>query len=259
MKKKTEKNQLQSAGNKQRKYAHKIRMKNQEKATAKISEKDKRMIKCCMFDLDGTLLNTLSTITYYVNKTLQIFNILPISEDECKSFIGDGADKLIERSLKSRGEYTADFKRSVLEKYLALYDTDPFFLTKIYDGVFELVSELKNRGVICAVISNKQNTSTLLAIEHFFSGIFTAVRGGIAGLPLKPDPSSALQLLSELGVTPDEVMYIGDTAVDMHTGKNMGAALTVGVLWGFRDEAELRCSGADITVEKPCEILSQLK
>ncbi len=211
-----------------------------------------------MFDLDGTLLSTLPTITHYVNKTLQNHNIPPISEEECKGFIGDGARKLIQRSLASRGDFSPELESVIYNEYLADYDKDPYYMTEPYEGIPELISALRHAGVICAVISNKQDSSTKAAIAHFFGDAFAEVRGGIDGVPLKPDPASALSILSSLGVRPDEVMYIGDTAVDMRTGKSMNAALTVGVLWGFRDRAELEAGGADIIVGTPSEILLHL-
>ncbi len=216
------------------------------------------MIKFCMFDLDGTLLATLPTITYYVNQTLQKYDIPSISEEECKSFIGDGARALIYRALASKGDFSEEYSASVLKSYLALYDTDPYYLTEPYSGINELLSQLAERGIALAVISNKQNSSTCSAIKHFFGTRFSLVRGGIDGVPLKPDPTSAISMLRELEISPSETAYIGDTAVDMRTGKNMGAALTVGVLWGFRDKQELLSSGADVIINTPLQLLSEI-
>ncbi len=211
-----------------------------------------------MFDLDGTLLSTLPTITHYVNKTLQNHNIFPITEEECKGFIGDGARKLIHRSLASRGAFTSELESVIYNEYLTSYDCDPYYMTEPYEGIPELISALRGAGIICAVISNKQDFSTKSAISHFFGDAFAEVRGGVDGVPLKPDPTAALSMLSSLGVSPDEVMYIGDTAVDMRTGKNINAALTVGVLWGFRDRSELEAGGADLIISAPDEIMSYL-
>ncbi len=214
------------------------------------------MIKCCMFDLDGTLLSTLTTITHYVNKTFQKYDILPITEDECKYFVGDGARKLIARALKSRG--AADKNDEIYGSYLKEYDTDPYYLTEPYSGIPELIKALKDCGVALAVISNKQDSSTRLAINHFFGDDIDITRGGIDGIPLKPDPAAPLDILSTLGISPRQTVYVGDTGVDMETGGRMGAALTVGVLWGFRDKAELEAHGADIIASSPADILSEV-
>ena len=204
------------------------------------------MIKAVIFDLDGTILNTITTITHFVNQTLQKHNILPITEDECKTFIGDGARKLIERSLDSKGALTEELLGKILPEYNAAYDENPFHFTVPYEGIPELLSLLKSRGVKLGVISNKPHPTTVSAVAHFYPETFDVVLGGREGVPLKPATSAAEMMLSELGVSAGEVIYVGDSGVDMLFGKAFGAAHTLGAGWGFRSEEELTSCGADL-------------
>ena len=207
--------------------------------------------------MDGTVLDTIKTITYYVNITLDKFGIRRISEDECKIFVGNGAKLLIERTLKSRG-ISMELLQPVLDSYGAAYDENPNHLTAPYEGIPELLSELKRRGVKIGIVSNKQDFLTRPLAERFFGSLVDLAVGGKEGVPLKPQPDAILSMLESFGVTPDECTYLGDTGVDMQTGKNVGARLTVGVLWGFRTRAELLENGADVIVNKPEEILDEV-
>ncbi len=203
------------------------------------------MIKACIFDLDGTILNTITTITHFVNETLQKHGVSPINETECKTFIGDGARKLIERSLGSKGDFTPDFVTEILGEYNATYDQDPYYLTERYEGMEELLFQLKSRGIKLGVISNKPHSTTVSAVEHFYPGLFSAVRGGSTDVPLKPEPKAAELMMEELSLSANEVIYVGDSGVDMTFGKAFGAAFSLGALWGFRSETELLGAGAD--------------
>ena len=203
------------------------------------------MIKSVIFDLDGTILNTIVTITHFVNKTLQKHGISPITEAECKRFIGDGARKLIERSLASKGTFDDSILDEILPEYNSAYDENPFYLTEKYEGMDSLLLELRARGVKLGVISNKPHPTTVSAANHFYPGIFDAVMGGREGIPLKPAVAAGEAMLAELSVSADEVIYVGDSGVDMTFGKAIGAAYTLGAGWGFRGECELLSAGAD--------------
>ena len=203
------------------------------------------MIKLCIFDLDGTLLDTIKGITYFVNQTLAAEAIAPISEKECKRFVGDGARLLIHRALVSRGIDSDERTDDILKKYLAAYNAEPNKLTEAYDGIVSALAALRKSGVRLAVLSNKPNVTTLAVVERYFPNTFDAVYGARDSVELKPVPDAALAIARELGALPSEVAFIGDTSVDIITGKNMEAALSVGVLWGFREEAELLMAGAD--------------
>ena len=211
------------------------------------------MIGCCIFDLDGTLLNTLKTITYYVNKTLADFGIEPISEDDCRRFIGNGAKHLITSSLQSKGVFDDDLTERVLLAYNIAYNANTSYLTAEYSGITDMLRSLAHRGIKLGVLSNKPDQTTALAVSEFFPDIFNAVHGGREGIRLKPHPDSLLAMIGEMGFSPDNVAYIGDTAVDVQTARAANVALTVGVSWGFRDRSDLQ--GASVIVDTANELL----
>ena len=214
------------------------------------------MIKCCIFDLDGTILNTITTITYFVNKTLQKFGYPNITEDQCKYFVGNGARLLITRTLAHFGVTDEKTAGAVLDAYDRDYKSDPYYLTAKYDGIDELLSGLRRAGIRLAVVSNKQDRIAKDAVSHFFPDTFDMVVGGKDGVPLKPAPDAPLSVLTTLGFSPEECAFIGDTAVDVQTGKNMNAARVIGVSWGFRKREEL--SDADYVADDPAQILRVL-
>lgn len=216
------------------------------------------MIKCCIFDLDGTVLDTIGTITYYVNEIFQRHGIMPVSEGECNYFAGNGAGVLIERALRSKGIFSEELKDKILPEYKAAYDEAPVYLTRVFPGMAELLSALREKGIKIAVLSNKPDAATKSVVRKFFPDVFDEVIGAVDGVPLKPSPDSALSLISRIGVMPDEVAWIGDTATDIETAKNLGARISIGVLWGFRPREELVLAGADVIVDDPCQILREV-
>ena len=216
-------------------------------------------MKYCIFDLDGTILDTITTITYYVNRTLLGEGLPPITEDEGKVFAGNGAYKLIERTLGKYGITDRGEVTRVLNIYKDMYDSAPLYLTDVFDGVGGALMRLKSEGHKLGVVSNKPHTAALPVVNHFFPGVFDAVSGALDGVPVKPAPDLPLRVLADMGGCVSECAFIGDTYVDMETGVNMGAALKVGVLWGFRSEKELLSSGADITVATAEALYEALK
>ena len=216
------------------------------------------MIKCCIFDLDGTILDTITTITHFVNATVERYGVRPITEEECKYFAGNGARLLITRTLESRGIFDKELLERILKEYNAAYDADPLYLTSPFEKIKDMLASLKEIGVKLAVLSNKPDETTKAIIPCFFGDSFDLVYGGREGIPLKPAPDAFFEICEELSVSRDEVIYLGDTGVDMLTGKGAGAALTVGVSWGFRTKDELTESGADVIVDSPLEVLSLL-
>ncbi len=211
------------------------------------------MLKAVLFDLDGTLVNSLADLAFAVNRALKIEG-LPTHEVEAfKYFVGDGMPKMVERALPAdkRDEET---KARVL-KNLREYYVDHFadFSTS-YEGVPELVDELKKRGFIVAVVTNKAQDMADAVVEKFYGDRFERVFGMREGIPGKPDPTMALLAMKELGVTPEECVFIGDSGMDVATGVNSGA-LPVGELWGFREEDELRQNGAKYIINRPEELL----
>ncbi len=217
------------------------------------------MIKACVFDLDGTILDTIGTICHFVNVTLDKFSIRRISIEECKIFVGNGAKILIDRTLKSRGIDDPVLKKQVLDDYNAAYNSDPYFMTSPFRGIPELIASLREMGIGIAVVSNKPDFLTRPIVSRFFGDSVDVTFGGRDGVPLKPAPDAVCEAISILGAEGFETVYIGDTGTDMQTGRALGAALVVGVLWGFREEDELRRDGADVIVSYPSEILTEVQ
>lgn len=216
------------------------------------------MIKACIFDLDGTLLDTLTTIAYYGNLALNKFSIRSIETDEYKYLVGNGAKILVERMLRTTDSYTDEMFEKVYAYYNEQYNADVKRYTKPYPGICELLTELKKRNILTGVISNKPDFAACSAIKDFFEdGLIDVTHGQREGIKIKPEPDGAIEVVRELDVTPEECLYIGDTWIDMQTGKNLGA-YTIGVLWGFRDYEELKSNGADMIIEKPSEILNYI-
>ena len=216
------------------------------------------MVKCCIFDLDGTILETVSSITHFVNLALQKWDIKPITIEQSKIFVGNGSRKLIERACANGGVTDESTITLVHEYYNQIYDENPLLYTQPFDGILDVLDAMARNGIKLAVLSNKPDSTVKSLVKTFFADRFLYVAGGRDGVPLKPNPSCTGEILSALCVNASEVMFVGDTSVDVETGKNMGAGVTVGVLWGFRDREELASAGADVIVSSPKEILEHL-
>lgn len=211
------------------------------------------MIKTCIFDLDGTLINSLPAIAHFGNTALSAYGF-PIHETEkYKYLVGDGAAVLVHRML---GEYDTDENyKKVKAEYDRLYESDVLYDTFPYDGIKELLSNLKQNGIKIAVLSNKpHNVTSMVVTKLFGENTFDICFGQRNNIPKKPAPDGALIICKELGCAKDEVIFIGDTNVDIRTGKNAGFT-TIGVLWGFRDENELKEANADYIVSSTDKIL----
>lgn len=211
------------------------------------------MIRLIIFDLDGTLLNTLPTIAFYGNKALSEYGLPPIEEERYKVLVGNGRDLLIHSMLAETGNDTPDLYEKVGAVYDAAYEADQLYLTEPYENVEELLKMLKWNEVKLAVLSNKPDNVVKPIVEKVFRGVFDEVWGKRVDYPVKPAPDSAFEICRRLGVSAEETAFVGDTSVDIETGKNAGF-LTVGVEWGFRGRAELERAGADIIVKSALEI-----
>lgn len=209
-----------------------------------------------LFDLDGTLLDTLEDLTDSMNATLAKFGKDPVSMDQSKYFVGDGVEQFVRRAIGGQPDRKTveDFARAYRAEYAGRWAAK----TRPYDGIGDLLETLKARGVKMAVLSNKPDDFTSLTVERFFApGIFAAVRGAKADIPNKPDPSAAIQITSDLKITPEHFLYVGDTNTDMQTATAAGM-YAVGALWGFRTADELLVNGAKVLIEKPAELLKLL-
>lgn len=212
-------------------------------------------IKACVFDLDGTLTNTLNAIAHFGNLALNAHGLAPIKTEDYKRYVGDGRDVLIHRMLAANNADTEEMFVKVRDVYDENYEKDYLYGTDAYDGIKELLSELRQRGFKTAVCSNKPDNVAHFVIDTIFGkGIFDAVSGAKDGVPTKPDPHTALEITQKLGVTPSECLFLGDTNIDILTARNAGMH-SVGVLWGFRDRAELENAGAEHIAAIPRDIL----
>ena len=212
-------------------------------------------MKLCIFDLDGTLTDTLTAIAHFGNAALAANGFSTYPTDRYRAFVGDGRRKLIERMLDAQGALTDANYAAVCAAYDAAYEADPLYKTAAYDGIHAVIAALKADGVSLAVCSNKPDNVVRGVIDRVFApDTFDLVRGAIDGGAVKPDPALALEIAEKLDASPDECLFIGDTNVDIFTAKNAGMT-SVGVLWGFRDRAELESAGADYIIASPAELL----
>ncbi len=216
------------------------------------------MIKACIFDMDGTVSDTINSITYFGNKALAENGLSGFTPDDYKYMVGNGANILVRRMLEKNGCTDEALYKKVLKEYNESYDDDFLYLTAPYDGILPLLDDLRAAGIRTGVLSNKPHETTLKVAEALFGDRLDLCFGQREGKPIKPDPTVLKEMLSMLGITPDECLYAGDTATDMQTGKGAGC-FTVGVLWGFRTEKELRDNRADAIVQKPAQILELIK
>lgn len=214
------------------------------------------MVKACIFDLDGTLADTLSTIANYANSALRAYSYNEIEIDKYRKLAGNGRDELIRRMLTTVGDTQLKGFEKVKKTYDTLYENDVIGKTKAFDGMRELLLNLKKKHIKIAVLTNKPNEVVPEIIYTLFGkGFFDACLGQTDNIALKPAPDGALLIAELFNVKPQECLYIGDTSVDMNTGCAAGMN-TVGVLWGFRDREELLESGAKYIAEKPSDILN---
>lgn len=212
------------------------------------------MIQAVLFDLDGTLTNTLDDIAAAMNRALRLHGLPEFPVDAYRYLVGDGAKKLAERAVRDR----LDMSETIRLEYQKYYETHTNVTTRPYAGIPELLRGLCDRGVKVCVFSNKPHADTCHVVRHFFPDIpFAAVRGQLEGVPVKPDPAGALAVAAELGMKPEDFLYLGDTGVDMACACRAGMH-PIGVLWGFRTAEELREHGAEALIAHPLELLKQL-
>jgi phosphoglycolate phosphatase len=214
------------------------------------------MIKLCIFDLDGTVLDTVSSIAHYANYALERHGIEPIDPKEYRYLAGGGIVSLMRGVLRYRGrEGDEALYESLYRTYDDAYNADVAYLTTVFDGMRETLDELKRRGIKIAIVSNKPDYAAREVVERLYGkDYFDFVTGQTDAYPLKPDPSSVLAVAERFGAAKEEILYVGDTSTDMKTAGNAGL-FAVGVLWGFRGRTELLESGADVLLSHPSELL----
>ncbi len=210
------------------------------------------MTQAVIFDLDGTLLNTLGDLTAAVNHALSACGLPCRTEGEVRSFVGDGVKELIARSCPADADETT--KAAVLEAYLAYYAAHNMDLTAPYEGVLDVLDALRWLDIRAAVVSNKHDHGVQALCAHYFDGYLDLAVGGSDARPLKPAPDSLLYAMAQLGVTADEVWYVGDSVQDVETAHAAGVRC-VAVTWGFQDAHRLAAAQPTVLANKAQGVL----
>ena len=214
------------------------------------------MIRSILFDLDGTLLDTLDDLANSVNYALRTHHLPERSHTEIRSFLGNGIRNLMLDAV-GRGMSDEAFE-PVFQTFRTYYVKHCLDKSKPFAGIIDLLKALQQRGITMAVVSNKLHPAVVELNERFFKDYITSAVGESATVRRKPNPDAVLAALSELGCSKDEAVYVGDSEVDLHTAQNAGMQCML-VLWGFRDEAFLRSlPGASLFAQCPADILSWL-
>lgn len=215
------------------------------------------MKKLVIFDLDGTLLNTIADLAMATNQALQQLGYPTHDTNAYRFFVGNGINKLLERSLPEEAKNEANTMR-LRALFVPYYDEHNADLSTPYPGIPALLQELQQRGLMIAVASNKYQSATVKLIHHYFPQIsFVEVLGQREGIPVKPDPSIVFDIIQKVGVDKKEVLYVGDSNVDMQTAYNAGVD-AIGVAWGFRPRAELEALQPVAVIDKAEELLDYL-
>ena len=206
-----------------------------------------------IFDLDGTLTDTLEDLKNSVNHALSMFGFPERTLEEIRSFVGNGVRKLIYLSVpENTSEETSEECLSVFKEY---YKNHSCIKTKPYEGILEMLSEMKNQSIRTAVVTNKMHDAAVDIVKLFFDGLIDVSIGQIDGIAQKPNPDGIYKALENLGISKENAVYVGDSEVDCQTAQNAGIPC-VGVTWGFRDRDVLKKNGADYIIDTPLDIFN---
>lgn len=212
------------------------------------------MASLIIFDLDGTLLDSIDDIASSMNKILSDYNLPQHSREAYCHFLGDGARILTQRSVPENVRDT-ELMEDVLRDFTAFYDIHKTDKTKPFEGMPETLEQLQLNGINLAVATNKPHHLVPDMMKFYYPTIsFGSIMGNRNGCPVKPDPKIVYDILREQETEKENTLYVGDTAVDIETAKNAGLK-SIGALWGFRTEEELKNAGADFLIDYPTELL----
>lgn len=209
-----------------------------------------------VFDLDGTLTDTLEDLKSSVNFALRSFGFPERTLDEVRRFVGNGVKKLIYRSVPSGT--SEELAKECLKIFKEHYKSNSLVKTKPYDGIIPMFEALKEQGIKTAVVTNKMHEAAVDIVRIFFDGLVEITVGQIDGVAQKPQPDGIYSALEKLGVSKEKAVYVGDSEVDCITAKNAGIPC-IGVAWGFRDKAVLIENGANFIVDTPQQIFEIIK
>ncbi len=212
-------------------------------------------MKAVVFDMDGTILDTLEDLRSSVNHALREHGLPERSSVDVRSFLGSGMVYLIHKAVPEGTDPGTE--ASVLESHKAYYPLHCAEQTKPYPGICELLSSLRDAGILTAVVSNKSDANVQALVRDYFDGLFTVAVGARGGVPRKPSPELVEIALSELDVSKEDAIYVGDSDIDVATAKNAGLSM-ITVLWGFRDKPQLIEAGADRFAETTDDVKRML-
>ena len=213
------------------------------------------MYKACIFDLDGTLADTVESIAYVANKVLKTFGYGPLRTEKFYYYCGEGGRRLMERCLRDCGDTELTHLDEGEKMYIEIFAENPLYKVTPYEGMRETLGKLKEEGVRLAVCTNKPHEAAVETVSGIFGeGFFDGIQGQCETVRRKPAPDGPLRMAELFGMQPQDCVYVGDTWTDMQTGKAAGM-YTVGVLWGFRDRKELEENHADQIISRPAELL----
>lgn len=214
--------------------------------------------RAVLFDLDGTLIDSLADISAAANAVLEPLGVPAHPAADYKRFIGDGVATLFRRALPE-DRVEPDLIDRCVASFGATYERTWNVRSRLYDGIPELLDALVGRRLALAVLSNKPDAFTRKCVEHYLSAWpFPVVFGERAGVPRKPDPAGAIEVANRLEIPAGQFLYVGDTSVDMETARRAGMT-PIGVSWGFRPESELHAAGAVAVVDRPIELLEWIE
>lgn len=217
------------------------------------------MIKAVLFDLDGTLVNTLGDLALSVNYVLSKHGHPTHEADKYKIFVGNGNEVMMRRALPENFRSDREYVLKLREEFYSYYKEHCADVSFVYDGINELLTALGEMDISIAIVTNKaQSMTDVLVPKLFDKNIFSAIIGQRDSVPTKPEPHMPFLAMSEMDVNPDECLFVGDSGSDMSTGLNCGNT-PVGVLWGFREREELTKDGARYIVETPSQIVDIIK
>ena len=216
------------------------------------------MKKLVVFDLDGTLADSLVSLQYCTNYAIASCGFKPIPLEPYKYFAGDGAEMLLRRALAYSGDIDAVNLEKVFAVYNVFFEENCMYEVKPYEGMAACLDTLKKNGIKIAVFSNKPHARTVDVVETLFGkDYFDEIVGQGDLVPKKPCPDGVHLLAKKFGLSLEDIVYVGDTDTDMQTGKAAGV-FTIGALWGFRDKEELEKNHADVVIDTPMDILTQV-
>lgn len=214
-----------------------------------------KQVKAAIFDLDGTIVDTLESIALAGNRMLIECGLEAIEKEKYKYFAGDGADTLVERVLRSAGDKDLAYFEKAKSIYKRLFEENCVYKVIAFEGMKETLEEMKHRNIKIAVLTNKPHERAITVLNATFGeNFFDLVIGQKEGFPKKPDPKGAILIAQTFQIKPEDCIYIGDTDVDMQTGNRAGM-FTIGVLWGFRTKEELEENKAKAIISAPIQLL----